>query len=189
LAPMYLLPIFVIARLSPTENAYYYTTSMISAAFFMISSAVAVALFAEGSHDRDSILHKTRFSAIVIGILLCPVVIATLLGGRYILLLFGPVYAEHGLLLLTILTIAAVPDAVTNIYVSVLRVQRRLRYAALFNLGMAIFTLTLAWVLLPALNIAGVGWAFLIAQGTGSLVAGADMIRMHQQGARSAQTG
>jgi O-antigen/teichoic acid export membrane protein len=189
LAPMYLLPVFVIARLSPTENAYYYTTSMISAALFMISSAVAAALFAEGSHDRDSILRKTRFSAVAIGILLCPVVIAILLCGRYILLLFGPVYAQHGLLLLTILTIAAVPDAVTNIYVSVLRVQRRLCYAALFNLGMAMFTLTLAWVLLPVLNIAGVGWAFLIAQGTGSLVAGADMIRIHQQGRRSARAG
>jgi len=77
-----------------------------------------------------------------------------------------------------------VPDAITNIYVSVLRVQRRLRFAALLQLSMAALTWVLAWIWLPVLGIAGVGWAWLIAQVAGSLVAGVDVIRIrrHRRG-------
>jgi len=42
-------------------------------------------------------------------------------------IIIGP----HGLTLLRIDSVSAVPDAITSIYVSVLRVQRRLRFAAL----------------------------------------------------------
>src|SRR2546423_6237410 len=71
-----------------------------------------------------------------------------------------------------ILMVSAVPDAITNIYVSLLRVQERLCLAALLNLCMAAFTLVLAWILLPMLGIAGAGWAWLIAQSVGSLIVG-----------------
>ena len=179
LMPMYLLPVFVTVRLSAADNAYYYTTSMVGTFFFMISSAVATALFAEGSHATDNVLHKTHSSVVIISILLVPAMLAVFLGGRSIMLLFGPDYARQGLPLLTIFAIAAVPDAITNIYVSVLRVQRRLRRAMLLNLGMASLTLILSWVLLPILGIVGAGWAFLAAQIAGSLVAEVDIIRFY----------
>ena len=171
--PMYLLPVFVAARLSLTDTAYFYTTWMLGSFLFMVSPAVAASLFAEGSHAADSVLRKARASAVIIGMLLGPIMLVFFLGGHYIISLFGPGYALHGLLLLTILTVSAVPDAITNIYVSVLRVQRHLRWAALFNLGMGSLTLALAWILLPMLGIAGAGFAWLIAQVTGSLVVGA----------------
>jgi O-antigen/teichoic acid export membrane protein len=176
LIPMYILPVFVIMRLSAVANAYFYTTWMIGSIFFMVSSAVAMSLFAEGSHSADDVLRKARSSAVISGALLCPSMLAAFLAGHYILLLFGPNYAEYGLPLLIILTFSAVPDAITNIYVSVLRVQRRLRHAALLSLGMALLNLALAWILLPMLGIVGAGWSFLIAQVAGSLVAGADII-------------
>lgn len=170
--PMYLLPVFVAARLSLTDTAYFYTTWMLGSALFMVSPAVAASLFAEGSHAAASLLHKARASAVIIGILLGPVIFLFLLGGRYIISLFGPSYAQHGLLLLTILTISAIPDAITNIYVTVLRVQKHLRWAALFNVGMGSLTLALAWILLPMLGIVGAGFAWLIAEVTGSLIVG-----------------
>jgi hypothetical protein len=92
------------------------------------------------------------------------------------MLLFGPSYPEHGFTLLMILAISAVPDAITNIYVSVLRVRGRLRFAAVINLTMAVITLGLGWILLPILGIAGGGWAWLIAQSTGSLMVGVDLL-------------
>ena len=171
--PTYLLPVFVAARLSLTDTAYFYTTWLLGSLLFMVSPAVAASLFAEGSHTADGVLRKARASAVIIGMLLGPIMLVFFLGGYYILSLFGPGYARHGLLLLTILTVSAVPDAITNIYVSVLRVQKRLRWAALFNLGMGTLVLALAWILLPILGIAGVGFAWLIAQVTGSLVVGA----------------
>src|SRR6266849_6569428 len=181
MVPMFLLPVFVTMRLSATDNAYFYTAMRLGDFFFMGSSAVAVSLFAEGSHVADDLQRKVRSSAVIIGILLCPAMLICFLGGRYIMLLFGPDYAQHGLPLLMILTIAAVPDAVTNVYVSVLRVHGRLRHAALLNLGMALLTLALAWMLLPTLGIVGAGWALLIAQSAGSLVAGVDVIRIRHR--------
>lgn len=181
MVPMFLLPVFVTMRLSATDNAYFYTAMRLGDFFFMASSAVAVSLFAEGSHVANDLQRKVRSSAVIIGILLCPAMLICFLGGRYIMLLFGPDYAQHGLPLLIILTIAAVPDAVTNVYVSVLRVHGRLRHAALLNLGMALLTLALAWMLLPTLGIVGAGWALLIAQSAGSLVAGVDVIRIRHR--------
>lgn len=170
IAPVYVLPMMVTARLSPADNAYYYTTWMLGGLFFMVSPSVASSLFAEGSHAAGDILHKARSSAGIIAALLVPVMLLFLLGGRTIMAVFGPAYPRHGLFLLTLLTVSAVPDAVTNIYVSVLRVQRRLRLAACLNLGMAALTLALAWVLLPSCGIAGAGWAWLCAQTAGSVV-------------------
>lgn len=181
LTPSYLLPVIVAARLSPGDNAYYYTTAKLSDFFFMSSFAVAVALFAEGSHAVGDLPGKVRSSARAIGMFLIPGMLVLFLAGGYILLLFGPGYAQHGLLLLRILIIAAVPDAITNIYISVLRVQRRLRFGAMLNLGMATLDLTFAWILLPGQGIAGAGWSFLIAQGVGGLVAGADAIRFYRR--------
>lgn len=181
LVPMYLLPVFITVLLSPRENAYFSMVDRLGNIFFMVSTSVAASLFAEGSHTADNLAGKVRSSAIAIGMLLSPAMLICFFGGQYILLLFGPAYAQHGLLLLRISVLSAVPDAITNIYVSVLRVQNRLRFAALLNLGMAALTLSLGWILLPVLGIVGAGWAFLIAQLAGSAIAGGDALRFRYQ--------
>ncbi len=178
LTPMYLLPVFVTMLLSPADNAYFYMVDRLGNLFFMVSSAVATSLFAEGTHVADNLARKVRSSAMITALLLSPLMLICFFGGQYILLLFGPDYARHGLLLLQISVVSAIPDAITNIYVSVLRVQNRLRFAAILNVGMAALTLGCAWILLPRLGIAGAGWAFLIAQLAGSLVAGIDAVRL-----------
>ncbi|MBA2286263.1 MAG: polysaccharide biosynthesis C-terminal domain-containing protein [Ktedonobacteraceae bacterium] len=177
--PMYLLPVFVTIRLSATDNAYFYTGWMLGSIFFMVSPAVATSLFSEGSHRTDNLLRKVSSSAVIIGALLAPAMLTVFVAGYYILLLFGHSYADHSLLLLTILTVSAVPDAITNIYVSVLRIQRRLRLAAFLNLGMAFLTLLLTLILLPILGIAGAGWAFLLSQAAGSVIAIAEFVATH----------
>jgi O-antigen/teichoic acid export membrane protein len=170
LAPMYLLPVIVTARLSPTQNAYFYTTWQVGSIFFVVSSSVGVSLLAEGSHEPSSVVAKARDSALIIGVLLVPAMLFALLGGHLILSTFGPAYALNGYALLVILIASAVPEAITNVCIAVLRVQRRLRRAAMLNLSMAVLTLILAWILLPQLGIAGAGWAWLIAQTAGCVL-------------------
>lgn len=177
LASMGLLPVFVTMRLSAADNAYFYTTSMVGDFFFMVTSAVAVSLFAEGSHAANDLTRKVRSSILIMGALLIPAMLVIFLGGQYILLLFGPRYVQHGLPVLQIDTVAAIPDAITNVYISILRVQGRLRHGAILNLGMATITLSLAWILLPVLGISGAAWAFLISQTVGSVVTGLDYLR------------
>jgi O-antigen/teichoic acid export membrane protein len=181
LLPMYLLPTFVAVQLSVTENAYFYTTWMVGSLFFMVSASVAMALFSEGSHVVSDARRQARTSILIICILLIPILLMFLFGGGPILSLFGPKYAQHGVSLLLVLMLSSVPDAITNIYVSLLRVQGRLHSAALLNLSMATITLALAWMLLPKLGIVGAGWAWLIAQSCGTLVVGGDMLFSRKQ--------
>jgi len=173
---VYLLPLFVTARVSATANAYFYTDWMISSLFFMVSPAVATSLFAEGSHMTDGILRKARSSVLIISVLLAPPMLIILLGGRFILAVFGPSYAQHGLPLLAILVTSAIPDAIISIYVTVLRVQKHLFGAALVCLSLATLTLILAWMLLPLMGIVGAGLAWLIARLVGCLVVGVQVI-------------
>jgi O-antigen/teichoic acid export membrane protein len=142
---------------------------MLGSLFFMVSPAVASSLFAEGAHAEEGLWHKARSSMLIISALLAPSMLFFLLAGHYVMAVFGPAYPQHGGTLLLLLIISAVPDAITNVYVSVLRVRRRLGDAAVLNLGMAALTLALAWVLLPSMGIAGAGAAWLIAQTAGSV--------------------
>ena len=176
LAPFYLLPVIVVTQLSLAQNAYFYTSWQVGSIFFMVSPSVAVALMVEGSHAPKDIYHKARSSILIIVALLAPTMVVALLGGRLILSMFGPDYALYGYSLLAILVVSAVPDAITNVYVAVLRVQKRLRWAAILNVGMATLTLALAWNLLPRMGIVGAGWAWLIAQTAGTLVVVAHVI-------------
>ncbi len=167
IASVYLLQILVSARLSTADNAYFYTTWMLGGFFFTLETSVASSLFAEGAHGGD-IGRKVRASVLMIGALLIPAMLLFLIAGRYLMGIFGPGYREHGAALLTLLVVAAIPDGITNVYVSILRVRRLLREAAALNLGMAALTIVLAWPLLPRLGIEGAGWAWLIAQTVGS---------------------
>ena len=94
--------------------------------------------------------------------------------------LFGSSYARHGTVLLVLLVISAVPDAITNLYVSVLRVRDRLGVAAALNLSLAAMAAACAWLLLPSLGVAGAGAGWLIAQTAGALFVLADVVRNRQ---------
>lgn len=167
--PMYVLPLLVTALLSATANAYFYTTWMLCSVLFMVSPAVASALFAEGSHAGESLYQKARSSALLIAALLVLPMAVLLLGGRFILGLFGPGYAENSFALLVLLVVSAVPDAITNIYVTVLRVEQQFRAAAALNIGMGVGTVLLAWWLMPLMGVAGAGLAWLVMQTAGSV--------------------
>lgn len=176
LVPVYLLSVLVVARLTAADAGYFYTTWMLGAMFFMVSNAVATSLFAEASHNPSALGRKLRSSIKVTSLCLAPAMFVAFVAGREILSLFGPGYAQHSLILLWVLTASAIPDAVTNLYVSVLRVQKRLRAAAILNIGMASLTILLAWILLPVLGLLGAGVAWILGELAGCLYAGVDLL-------------
>ena len=169
LLPMYVLPLLVVARVSSRANAYYYVTWMLCSVFFVVSPAISSALFAEGSHDPASVRAIARRSIVITSGLLAPVGLGYILLGPLVLRVFGPAYAANGTTLLLILVASAPFEAVNNIYVSVLRVERRLVRAAVLTAGMAGISLVLAWVLLPTMGIDGAGVAWLISQFVGMI--------------------
>jgi O-antigen/teichoic acid export membrane protein len=173
----YLLPLLVVARLTTRDNAYFYTTWMMGGIFLIIAPAVSQSLFAEGAHNPRDVLVKARVALAVIGAALAPCLVGVLLLGGLMLSAFGTAYAQHGVGLLRVVLLAAIPNALINVYVAVLRVQRRLLTAAVIGLSIEIGTVALAWVLLPVFGIIGVGWAWLIMQVAGCIVFAFDLVR------------
>lgn len=163
------LPVLVVLRLGATLNAYFYITWMVGGVFFMVSPSVSCALFAEGVRAQSDLRSVVIKALRVIALLLAPAMVVMIAGGRLILGLFGTSYAAAGYGLLILLAISALPDAVSNVAVSIFRVTQRLRYSAVINLGILVVTLASSWVLMPSLGIAGVGVAWLGAQTLGAI--------------------
>jgi O-antigen/teichoic acid export membrane protein len=163
------MPVLVVARLGVTLNAYFYITWMMGAIFFTVSPSVATALFAEGVRARTDLRRVVVKALRVILVILVPAMIIMIVAGKFVLGLFGASYAAAGYGLLVLLAISALPDAVSNVAVAVLRVTHRLGYSAALNLAMFVVCLVGAWLLMPALGILGVGVAWLGVQILGAL--------------------
>jgi O-antigen/teichoic acid export membrane protein len=159
-----ILPVLVALRLGVVSNAYFYVTWMIGGIFFTVSPSVSSALFAETvrvtSDLRGVVLKAFRVTSLI----LIPLMVVVIAGGRLILAVFGRQYAAAGYGLLVILALSAMPDAVSNIAVAVFRAKNRLRYAVMINIGILIATVVGAWFLMPLLGIVGAGVAWLLAQ-------------------------
>lgn len=168
--PALLLPLMVALLLGPADAAYFNVTWMVGGVCFLISPAVAAALVADGGHERALLAARTRLAAKVTAILLAPpLVLFTLLPG-VVLAPFGAVYAAQGQGLLIALALSALPDAVTNIAVSVYRVQGRFTLVAGLNGAMAAGALVLTALLLGPLGIAAPGVAWMAVQSAGCAV-------------------
>lgn len=166
--PVFAFPILVVAQLGLRQNAYFYFTWSIGGVFFMVSTSVAAALFAEGT-NRPDVHHQAVLAVKVTSAVLLPLAVLTLVFAHDILLIFGREYADNGAGLLRICALGALPDAVTNAYVAVRQAQKRLRSAVGLNFAIAAASLTGAALLTPHLGIEGVGWAWSGAQLLGAL--------------------
>jgi O-antigen/teichoic acid export membrane protein len=173
----YVVPLLVTERLSPSDNAYFYTTWMMAGIFLIVSPAVSLSLFAEGAHSPHELLGKARSALGVIGAIIVPCLVGIFLVGGMLLSAFGPAYERHGVGLLRIVLIASIPDAITNVYVALLRVQGRLAVGATLNVSMGIGVLALSWLFLPTLGINAVGWSFLAMQSCGCAFVLIDLLR------------
>jgi O-antigen/teichoic acid export membrane protein len=176
-ASTYLLPVLVSARLGPEQNAYFYTTFMVSSALFFIAPAIGNALFAEGAHEPEQLGRDVRQAARHLLMLAGPPALVLLLAGPLILGFFGPVYAEEGDTLLLILIGAAVFDGILQLSLAVLRVKHHLSEAAMATWATLAVAIGATWFLLPPLGLegAGIGWA--AGKMVGVVLAGTFMLR------------
>ena len=174
--PPLLLPVLVTARISARADAFFYLTWLVTGVLLVVSAAVADALFTEGAYQPAELRSRAWFALKLVMAVAIPLMVAFLVGGGLILSVFGPAYAAHALLLLRLLALAAVPDAITNLYVALLRVRSRFLAAGALNLGMGAGTLVASWFLLPVFGITGAGVAWIGMQICGSLYCGVDLL-------------
>lgn len=168
-----LMPVLVVSRVSATANAYFYMAWLVASILLTVSPAVAGAMLAEGSYEPERLGSQVRTGGLIIGgLLIGPVVVLCLLG-PWLLAAFGSSYASNSYELLLLFMIVVIPDAVTNVYVTVLRVRSRVGVAAAMNFTMSATALSLAWVLLPRFGVTAAGWSWVAGQSVGcAIVAG-----------------
>ncbi len=160
-----LLPVIIVNLVDPRLNAYFYVAWTIASLLFTVPYAVSTSLFAEGSHSEEQLPVNARRSFKFTILLLIPAIIFILLVGKWLLLLFGPKYAENALTLLWLLAFSSLFTSVNNIYFSILRVRNRVKELVILRGLAAIGILITSSMVIKPIGIVGIGYAWIGVQG------------------------
>jgi O-antigen/teichoic acid export membrane protein len=159
-----LLPIVVVQECGPRQTAYFFLAWQIATALHNVAPDIGAALVAEAAADEEKLSAYSYRATLHVCRLVVPLALVVAVGAQPILSLFGADYADQGADLLRLLALSAIPNVITAAFVSVARVERRVRAMLAVLSAFAATVLVLAYVLLPAYGITGVGIAWLIAQ-------------------------
>lgn len=162
-APIFVIPILAAALFPPTQLGYYAVTLMVSSVFLAVSSAVSNALLADCASDPGRLQAQVRRAMTMILLLLIPPVIITCVFAKQVLGFFGAEYTNCSTLLIVLL-MTTFPDAVINVSMSILRVQRRLRIITILTVNQAIIMVGGAWILMHYWGVMGAAVAAVTAQ-------------------------
>lgn len=162
IVPQTILPLLIVNTLGAEMTAYFYIVWMIAMVLFEISRAATMSLFAEGSHFPDQFRKDIIKCIKFIFILLIPTIIGVFIMGDQILQLFGKEYSENGFELLLILTISSIPVAINQLYITVKRVQMKIKPVIYLSGFVALFTLIVGYGLMVKIGLTGVGYAWVV---------------------------
>ena len=120
------IPLVVLNRLGAARAADYYIVLSVFAVLGMIASATGQSLLAEGAHSLETLHANVKKAGVHITLTLAPLVIFFLVGGRYVLEVFGRSYADQGTQFLRILALSApfvawnyIADSIAVIYAGI----------------------------------------------------------------------
>ena len=162
--PSWILPIMILNILGAEANAYFYMPWAVASLLLAISLAISFSLFAEGSHEVRSVSRDLKSGFKLIVLLLVPTAAILTVFGDKILLIFGGEYSAAGTQLLRLFTLAAFPVSFNLLYLSVARVEKRLKSLIWVNGITAVATLVLSYITISNLGILGIGISWLAAQ-------------------------
>jgi len=162
--PALVFPILVINILGAETNAYFYIAWAVGTIISGIPTAMATSLFAEGSHDEQSLWLNVKRSLRAMALIMIPVVAIVILFADKILWLFGNAYPENATTLLRIVVLSSLPLSINIIYLFVKRVRKDTRIIVGLPAVIMILGLGLAYLLMKEMSIDGVGYAWLFSQ-------------------------
>jgi O-antigen/teichoic acid export membrane protein len=161
-SPPFAVPILASALFPPAQIGYMAMAAMIIGPFLAVAASVSSSLLANCADSPERLRTQARRAVRLIGALLIAPLVITCVLAREVLGLFGAEYAPYSTLLVLLL-LATIPDAVNNVAVAILRVQRRLVLVAAVAVTGAAIQIGGAWLLMPHLGINGAGWSALAA--------------------------
>ncbi len=163
-APAYVLPMLIVNRLSPEDNAFFYIAWSINSIVCMVPHTITTSFFAEGSYDQSAIGQQLRRSLLLSFSLIIPALILVFFLSDKLLLLFGNLYSENGTSLLRVLVFSAIPMTFNGLYFSIKRVQQNIRPLIFINAFAAVLAIGMTYFLLPVYGIVGSGIAWLASR-------------------------
>jgi O-antigen/teichoic acid export membrane protein len=182
--PGFLLPIIVsivfAGAVASGEDvnmtAYFYIPWTIASGVMMIAYATGSSLLAEGSLDPRGFGARSLRAFQFMLLLLAVGIGFVFLAGGWLLAWFdsasgGHGYSDNGLWLLRLLSLSGVPIAVSTIYVTYKRMQRRLWPVIMVYGFVAVFTIGVGYALLDEMGLTGIGLAWLASNCAVALVA------------------
>jgi O-antigen/teichoic acid export membrane protein len=145
-------------------NAYFFLAWQIAYMLHLLSSNMGSSLIVEASSAQHKLNEYSRKILLQLALLVGSAVLVVLVGAPLILRIFGQDYASQGSSLLRLLALAAIPNIVTSLFVSISRVQRRMSRVILTLGALCALVLSLSSVLLRRFGIEGAGMAWLASQ-------------------------
>ncbi|GAA0921918.1 hypothetical protein [Pseudonocardia zijingensis] len=159
------LPLLVIALTDPAGAAVYGIAWQITYCLYLVASSMGKAMVVHSAGgDSDAIVRARRGMDRKTMTLVLPGALVLAAGSSLILSVFGRAYAEGGAVLLALLALSAIPNVVSNsaLWEARVRRTRSVQFGLPAATSAAVFAGTL--VLVPAIGLTGVGWAWLGAQ-------------------------
>jgi O-antigen/teichoic acid export membrane protein len=176
-APTFAVPVIVLVNVDADRNASFYVAWGVAALACYVPTAIGQALLAEGGRDGARLRSQVRLAIVVAGGLMLVGAAAATAARDLIVTLYGPEYRDAADLLPP-LVLAAVPWAVTSVYLTEARVRHRSGATVLITAVLSLAILVPALVLVPTDGIDGAATAFL----GGNLVAAVVALGVHLSG-------
>ncbi|MCW2951218.1 MAG: hypothetical protein JWQ48_388 [Conexibacter sp.] len=157
------LPLIIVATLGPQANAEFYVAYVVIAAVDLVSVNLGTSLLVEAAHDEARLREYTRRILRRSTQLLLPAVILIELGAPYFTRMLGGAYAHGSTNLLRILALASLARMVNIIYMTAMRVERRVGRVVATQAAISVLVISLTVAFGRRLGVEGVGLAWLCA--------------------------
>jgi len=165
LAAINVMPLLVAALVGLEENAAFATAWIAASAFELALLNIGVSFTVEGATDEEQIQRLARSTARLSGALSLAGVVAIVALAPTAVSLLGEGYSG-GVDVLRLLAVAMPFRAAVTVYMSLLRLRRRLVPMVVIQAAGCAIAIGLAAVLLPRQGISGAALAYAVAQFT-----------------------
>jgi O-antigen/teichoic acid export membrane protein len=164
------LPVLVVELLGSAQGGFFLPAQTAFAAMTLLSQSIVASLVVEAAKDEEHAHRHARAMARRIATTVWPAAALVALGAPWLLLLFGPAYAEHATTLLQLLMLSVFPRIVTALYNTRCRLQNRTGRVAVLQCLQAVVLLGGTAALAGMWGLVAVGWAALAAETVPALI-------------------
>ena len=163
LAPL-MIPLIVVNQLGTESNGYFTVAWTLVTAIMMLMSVVVGPYITEAAADPERLYASTRRFIVLLSAVALGGAGFLLVGAPVLLGFFGADYGEQGSELVRLMAGSIALAVVSTLYGALARIRRRLALAVVMQVISALVLVIGSYLLAGPKGLAGVGWAYLLAE-------------------------